>query len=171
MEPEPIHISIRSHPENLKDVRNVMIDVTSKTGLSKEESGSIILAVDEACSNIIKHSYKNNPDRKIDLTIQLESKCLTIFILDDGIKFDINLIKTRNPNEIKPGGLGIYIIKQAMDIVEYYHTPDGKNKIKILSRHWQLKPDLKAPPNSTVKKFGVVACRHDNHITWQGVDL
>ena len=134
MKSEPIFLSIRSHPKNLKHIRRMMADVTLKTRVSKKESANIILAVDEACSNIIKHSYKNNPNRKINLTVIQEIDFLTILVVDDGIKFDINSIKARKINEIRPGGLGIYIIKQVMDTVEYSHTPEGFNKIKMVKR-------------------------------------
>ncbi|RLC02145.1 MAG: hypothetical protein DRH34_07880 [Deltaproteobacteria bacterium] len=134
MKPETIHLCILSHPANLKDVRRVMIDITAKVGMSKEEAGSIILAVDEACSNIIEHSYKNDYTQKIDLTIKLETQFLTIAIIDEGIRFDINSIETRDINEIRPGGLGIYIIKQVMDTVEYSRTPEGKNIIKMIKK-------------------------------------
>ncbi len=66
----PIQLKIKSHPENLKQVRKIISDATSQIAFSKEDSGSIILAVDEACSNIIKHSYLNDPKGKIDLCIQ-----------------------------------------------------------------------------------------------------
>jgi anti-sigma regulatory factor (Ser/Thr protein kinase) len=112
----------------------VITDAISKTDLSKKESTNIILAVDEACSNIIKHSYKNDHNRKIDLSIRQETNSLVISVLDDGIKFDINSIEARKIDEIKPGGLGIHIIKQVMDTVEYSHTPDGFNKIKMVKQ-------------------------------------
>jgi len=134
MKLEPIHLSIMSHPENLKGIRSVMKDIVSKTGFSKEDSGCIILAIDEACSNIIKHGYKNDYNQKIDLTIKLEAKLLTISIIDNGIKFDKNSIETRNIDEIKPGGLGLYIINQVMDIVEYSCTAKGFNRIKMMKK-------------------------------------
>ena len=134
MESEPIHLSVTSHPKNLKHIRSVIADVISKTNLSKEDSGSIIIAVDEACSNIIRHSYKNDYDRKIDLTVKLKTNSLTISIVDDGIKFDINSIEPRDTNHLKPGGLGIYIIKQIMDTVEYSRTSKGFNKIKMVKK-------------------------------------
>jgi len=116
-----------------------MKDIMSKTNLSKDDSGCIILAVDEACSNIIKHSYKNDYNQKIDLTIKLEKTLLTISITDTGIRFDKNSIKTRNIDEIKPGGLGLYIINQVMDIVEYYCTAEGFNKIKMIKKLNELR--------------------------------
>ncbi|WP_300463995.1 ATP-binding protein [Desulfobacula sp.] len=134
MNPEPIFFSVRSHPRNLKRIRRVITDALSKTDLSKKESTNIILAVDEACSNIIKHSYKNDHNRTIDLTIRQETHRIIISVLDDGIQFDIDSIEARKMDEIKPGGLGIYIIQQVMDTVEYSHTPEGFNKIKMVKQ-------------------------------------
>jgi len=134
MKPETFNLSMLSHPANLKDVRRVMIDITAKAGFSKKDAGSVILAVDEACSNIIRHSYENDYNQKIDLTVKLETQFLTISILDDGLKVDINSIETRDIKEIRPGGLGIYIINQVMDTVEFSHTLDGKNKIKMIKK-------------------------------------
>lgn len=111
-----------------------MADITAKTKLSKEDSGSIVSAVDEACSNIIRHSYKNDYSRKIDLTVRLKTNSLTISILDDGIHFDINSIEPRDTNHLNPGGLGIFIIKQIMDTVEYSRTSKGSNKIKMVKK-------------------------------------
>lgn len=134
MESEHIHLSITSHPKNLKQIRRVMAKVTSQTRLSEEDSGNIILAVDEACSNIIKHCCKNDDTRNIDLTITLESDSLIISIVDYGVQFDINSIKPRDITEIKPGGLGVHIIKQVMDTVEYSHTKEGLNKVKMVKK-------------------------------------
>lgn len=134
MESPPIHLSIKSHPRNLKHVRRLMAKHTAQTGFSKEDSNSIILAVDEVCSNIIKHAYKNNHEQKIDLTVRLKADSLIITIIDDGIKFDINSIKPRDINEIKPGELGLYIIRQVMDSVEYSQTIEGFNQIKMIKR-------------------------------------
>jgi len=142
MQLEPIHLSIISHPENLKIIRKVMKDVMSKTGLSKKDSGCVILAIDEACSNIIKHGYKNDYNQKIDLTIILKKNLLSISILDNGIRFDKNSIETRNIDEIKPGGLGIYIINQVMDRVEYARTSEGFNKIKMVKKLNYIEKDV-----------------------------
>jgi len=134
MESKPIHLSVMSHPENLKSIRSVMSEITLKACLSKEDSGRIILAVDETCSNIIKHSYNNDYTGKIDLTVQLEADLLIISIIDEGIKFDINSIKQRDIHDIKPGGFGMHIIQQVMDSVEYSHTSKGFNKIEMVKK-------------------------------------
>lgn len=134
MESNPIHIRIASHPENLKGVRRMIKDITATTRLSQEDSECIVLAVDEACSNIIKHSYQNDFTREIDLTIKLETNLLTISIIDKGIRFNINSLENRDIHKIKPGGLGVYIIHKVMNIVEYSRTSEGLNKIKMVKK-------------------------------------
>lgn len=129
---KPVRINIVSHPENLKRIRNQMKDITSRAGFSQKDSGIIILAVDEACSNIIKHGYDNDHNRKIDLTVSLETDRLIISIIDNGIKFDINEIEPEDQSRLKPGGLGLFIIKQVMDKVEYGSTSQGYNKLKMI---------------------------------------
>jgi len=133
-ETKSIDLSIKSHPENLKRVRSLITSALLITRISEQDSQNIILAVVEACANIIKHGYKNDYNQKIDLFIKLETKSLTISIIDNGSKFDINTIEPRDVYEIKPGGLGIHIIKQVMDIVEYSQTPQGLNKIKMVKK-------------------------------------
>lgn len=128
---KPIRLQVRSHPENLKHIRHVMAEALCASKVSKKESGHIILAVDEACSNIIRHSYQNNYTRKIDLTVKRGSDRVTILITDDGIKFDLNSVKPRNIHEIKPGGLGIYIMRQVMDKIECNRTAGGVNTLKM----------------------------------------
>jgi anti-sigma regulatory factor (Ser/Thr protein kinase) len=111
-----------------------MSEVTSKISLAGQEPGSIILAVDEACSNIIKHSCKNDDTRTIDLSVRLKSNALIISIVDDGILFGVDELKSRDLKEVKPGGLGLHIIKQVMDTVVYSCTPEGFNKIKMIKK-------------------------------------
>ena len=115
-------------------MRDMVTNALLKTKVSKQDSQTIILAVDEACSNKIKHGYKNDYNQKIDLFIKVETKSVTISIIDNGSKFDINSIKPRDVDDIKPGGLGIHIIKKVMDSVEYSKTSQGFNKITMVKK-------------------------------------
>jgi len=54
--------------------------------------------------------------------------------VDDGECFDISEAKARNPEDVHPGGLGIYIIKQVMDRVEYDKTDTGHNKTRLIKK-------------------------------------
>lgn len=134
MELDRIHINITARPENLKQIRAMMARVTSAAALSEADAGAVILAVDEACSNIIKHCCKDDPTRSIDVTITLDKESLCVTMVDNGESFDIKSIKPRNIEEIKPGGLGVHIIREVMDVVEYSHTPEGLNQVKLVKK-------------------------------------
>ena len=129
---KPAHLSIKSHPGNLKYIRGLMTQTLSNTNLSQQDAQMIILAMDETCSNIIRHGYKGDYTQKIDIFVSLETKSLTITVVDNGIKFDITSIKPRDVSEVRPGGLGIHIIKEVMDKVEYSYTSQGCNQIKMV---------------------------------------
>lgn len=124
-------VCIRSHPENLIQIRDLLRNVLKKTTLSKEDAHMIVLAVDEACSNIIRHGYLLDYSKTIDVKFCLNPKELTISIIDDGIEFDVNSVKKRDLSDIRPGGLGIHIIHEIMDNVNYTKTADGRNKLEL----------------------------------------
>jgi anti-sigma regulatory factor (Ser/Thr protein kinase) len=134
MESDIIHLCVTSHPENLKRIRAAISGAMEGTKISKKDSDRIVLAVDEACSNIIKHCCRRDRTRKIDLTIEADHEKLIISIIDNGPRFDISKIQSRDINEIKPGGLGIHIMKQIMDFVEYSHTPEGLNRVRLIKK-------------------------------------
>jgi serine/threonine-protein kinase RsbW len=61
---------VKSRTENLSQIRNFICDFTSDMGFSTEAIDNIMLAVDEACTNIIKHAYKSYPDGEIIIKIK-----------------------------------------------------------------------------------------------------
>jgi anti-sigma regulatory factor (Ser/Thr protein kinase) len=129
-----IHIHITAHPVNLKQIRAMTAKVASAAGLTGEEAGAVILAIDETCSNIIKHCCQDDPTRSIEVSISLDKEALTVTIVDNGKPFNIDSIKPRDIRDIKPGGLGVHIIREVMDVVEYSHTPEGLNQIKLVKK-------------------------------------
>ncbi len=134
MASDDIQLSILSHPKYLQLVRGVMKKIADIIGFSEDDADHITLAVDEACSNIIKHSYMNDPEKKIDISIKAQGKELEIHITDYGKQCDISQMQSRDINDIRPGGLGIYIINNVMDSVEYDCSSPGKNQIRMVKR-------------------------------------
>ena len=134
MELDRIHIHITSHPAHLKQIRAMMTKMSSAAGLSEKDAGLVVLAVDEACSNIIKHCCQGDPTRSIDITMALDKACLRVTLVDNGTLFNIDSIKPRDIQDIKPGGLGVHIIREVMDVVEYSHTPEGLNQVRLVKK-------------------------------------
>ncbi|MCG8619513.1 MAG: ATP-binding protein [Desulfobacterales bacterium] len=131
---QTIELSIPSHPRFLQVVRAMMGRVAAILDIPDSKSGNLVLAVDEACSNIIKHAYFNDPSGTIDFCVTLDKKRLEIAITDYGKSCDISLMKPRALDDIRPGGLGTYIINQVMDEVEYRCGHNGRNQIRMVTR-------------------------------------
>lgn len=120
-------ISILSNPKNLAKVRKKIKYISEKAGFTKKEICNIALAADEACTNIIRHSYLGDYTKKINIKADIKDKRLEITIRHYGIKPDLKKITGRRPRRIRPGGLGVYFIKKIMDDVMY----DGTRLILI----------------------------------------
>ncbi|HEX9614909.1 MAG TPA: ATP-binding protein, partial [Bacteroidota bacterium] len=85
--------TILSTTDNLIEVREFVSSAARAHGFSDEETSKIALAVDEACTNIIRHAYQNDPRREISITIFKEKDRLEVSIVDDGRKFDPSMLK------------------------------------------------------------------------------
>jgi len=100
-------------------------------GFSEQDCDRISLAVDEACSNVIRHSYKERSDGEIIIKCSLERNGLSISVRDFGEKFDAAAIQPRDPDEVKPGGLGVHMIKSIMDEVDYDCSHEVGTEIRM----------------------------------------
>jgi serine/threonine-protein kinase RsbW len=110
-----------------------------------EDIEDILLAVDEACTNIMKYAYQVGPINFFKLRISLDRKLVQIDIIDQGTKF--------NPLEIPPPdmkgvtgegkekdlGLGIYMMKKVMDDIRYRYSPNEGNHLTLVKRISQSK--------------------------------
>lgn len=77
------------------------------------------MAVDEACTNIIRHCYEGRCDRPIELTCTLAEDRLVVTLRDEGVPFDPGQVPPRDLDEVRPGGLGLPLIRRIMDEVDY----------------------------------------------------
>ncbi len=127
-----VKIIVPSHPKYLSIVRNV----TSKIGEIYEIEESIVndlrLAIDEACTNIIRHAYKGDTTKKIMLKYVMKPEKFTVILEDNGIKADINKLKGRNLDDIRPGGLGIHFIKRVFDIFMFDESKKKGNRLILV---------------------------------------
>jgi anti-sigma regulatory factor (Ser/Thr protein kinase) len=125
---------ISSDPKYLKKVRRKINQLCKMAGFRKEERHSLILAVNEAVSNIIKHAYQNATDRPIIINGFIKEDRLEIVLRDFGVKANSKKIRSRKLEDVKPGGLGVHIIKSVMDEVMYNRTVDDVNQL-ILAKY------------------------------------
>ena len=127
-------ISIPSHPKYLSVIRSVTARFGELCGMSDSEIEDIKLAVDEACSNVIKHAYEGDTGKKIVVKFNIIKRGLRVIIEDNGIKANPECIEGRNLDDVRPGGLGIHLIKRAFDIFAFDEKKKKGNRLK-LTRH------------------------------------
>lgn len=133
---EKFKLEIPSVTENLYLIREFIIKIAAKAGFEEDMQEQIALAVDEACTNVIKHAHKFDANRNIDILASYDNSKITINIIDTGTGFDTS--KLQKPDlmqfakESRHGGLGIYLMKTLMDEVEYDFNPGIKNQVQMI---------------------------------------
>ena len=120
-------LALYSNPKWLSVVRGTVERLTDTLGFPIAQSRSITRAVDEALTNIVRHSYGNRLDQPIAMYFRRAQRRhdgkvqqgLEILLCDRGPAVDPCKLQGRSLDEIRPGGLGLHFIRQAMDTVEF----------------------------------------------------
>ena len=89
------------------------------------------MAIDEASTNIIRHSYGNRADAEVAVTVQVFPNRMEFVLEDQAPKVRGDSIKPRSLEDIRPGGLGTYFINCFMDEVGYDEIPEG-NRLRLV---------------------------------------
>lgn len=135
-------LKIKSDTENLILIREFVLAHAVKNGFSDEATNDIMLAADEAATNIMKHSYKSNSSGIIEVRIDVVGDEFEIILKDKGRSFNPNDIPSPNMekyfSEKRVGGLGLHLMRTLMDSVEYSAAESGnklilKKKLKKVS--------------------------------------
>ena len=120
--PGTVTLSVPSHPKYLYVIRSALYPLVLDAGFSKKEASKIILAVDEASSNIIKYAYEGDHTKTITLTVTVDARRVAIRLEDSGKQVDVSTIAPRKLDDVRPGGLGTHFMGTVFDTVEYDTT-------------------------------------------------
>lgn len=132
-------IELRSNPEMLCVVRNALAELTAKMGFSEADCRAVVLAVDEALTNIIRHAYLGDAEQPIEASFRRihlpgEGKsedALEIVLQDSGVTPNPEKMCGRALEDVRPGGLGLHFIHESMDTVEFSRS-NGKNQLRLV---------------------------------------
>lgn len=120
---------------SLVKIGEFVTQAAKSVGFEGFELYKIETAVDEACSNIIEHAYGLKNFGEIDVSIRTEPGTITITLTDYGEPFNPEYVKDPNLNtdlkERDDHGLGIYMMKQWMDVVNFA-VLDNKNILTLV---------------------------------------
>ena len=134
MKDNRFELKVDSRLENLSIISDFITKVMRQIGAKERSISEVQLAVDEACTNIIRHAYSERKD-VITLTLELADEDLLITITDRGKPFDPSSIPPpdleADVDERKTGGLGIYFMRKLMDYVNYSFDAEEGNKLTM----------------------------------------
>lgn len=112
-------VEFSSHTGNLALMRNCVREFLNGYPFSEKERLLMVLGVDEACTNIIRYAYQLRDDQLIALSMEGLRKCVRMRLRDYGEQVRPHEMKGRSHDMIKPGGLGLYLIRNAFDEIDY----------------------------------------------------
>ncbi len=129
-------ICINADSAELERIRKFVLNFAEKFGFDDITANKIALAVDEVCTNLIKHSYKYDSSREICLQISTDNNQFSVLILDDGASFnpssEISLDMRDYLANFRRGGLGLHIINLVMDKIQYIPRSDDFPKNRLI---------------------------------------
>lgn len=129
-------IVISSSTSNLHLVREFIEKKGEDLKINTNTLNQILVSVDEACTNIIKHNYKYNENNTIEVETESKDKKFIVTLIYKGEDFDPT--KKTNPDmkeyfaKFKVGGLGIPLMKKSMDSIEFSHTQPDINSLTLI---------------------------------------
>jgi serine/threonine-protein kinase RsbW len=119
-----LRLQLTSDPRYLCAVRECLAAATRQLGFTEDQCCHIVLAVDEAVSNVMQHGYEGCCDRPIWVSLfrhtdSVRGAGVRIVIEDEGRQVDPAEIRGRDLSDLRPGGLGVHVITRVMDSALY----------------------------------------------------
>lgn len=130
-EPE-VQLEIRSRPELLAPVRALANAMAMRCGLDDLAACHLVLAMDEALTNVIRHGYDGRTDGRIWITLTClpAGDGLRVQIEDRARTVDPSELRGRDLDDVQPGGLGMHLMTSLVDRCE--HAPRQGGGMRVL---------------------------------------
>ena len=132
---DAVCLQLRSDPRYLCLVRAMIGSFGALMGFDDAAIHRITLAVDEGCTNIIRHAHGGSSDGGIEVTCRAEllpdgAWKLVVRLVDDGAQNDGRFSPAEGATDpLVPGGLGLALMRDIMDDVRFSVCDDGRNLV------------------------------------------
>lgn len=128
-------LAIRSDLKELGRVREFVRGFCADTPvspLSEDGIGALVLAVNEAASNIMKHAYHGRADQWIEVQAEAFPTRVSIRLHHLGDPFDPSAVSPPALDGSQESGFGVYLIAHSIDEVRYYRDERGRNCVALV---------------------------------------
>ena len=132
--------SFPARPEQMREIRSLLRTALDDAGVETAIRDKLVLAVDEACCNVIRHAYGPHCSGDIDLRVTREGGKLEFRLLDSAPLVDPQRVRAKPLGECRSGGLGVALIDTVMDNWTLQGRPDGRGNRLIMQKVVKVKP-------------------------------
>ena len=130
------NLTILSDTAHLKEVRDFVGQVVRASEVGADLQNRLVLAIDEAVTNIIKHAYEEGRKDAVDLRIDVSPSRFEVVIHDRGKSFNPSALQdleiTAHVQAGRTNGLGVFLMRQIMDEVEYVFKEGIRNELRMV---------------------------------------
>jgi serine/threonine-protein kinase RsbW len=127
-----VHLTIPAKAEYITLGRLALTAIARVRPLSDETLSDLKLALTEACTNSVRHAYREGRDGTVEIVYQLEPDRLVVEVTDDGEGFEPSEIAGSGNGDLSEGGLGIAIIRALADEVEIGERESGGSRLRFV---------------------------------------
>ena len=132
MKHRDIHCEVRSDPAHLKSLRSLLACYLDHFGFPADRCQEAVLAVDEAVANSMRHAYGGCTDKVLEMTLLSDESEVEIRVCDTGRLAPSEALirrelKTPSTDALRPGGLGVQLMYEVFDAVEFQQGADQGN--------------------------------------------
>lgn len=131
-----LRLTVRSDPKLLAAIRSLVRGWVESCEIDTKTANDVVLAIDEACTNAIRHAYRGRSDGSVELTLHAEPDWLAFQVSDQGEPCPPECTTRRKleapeMDDLQPGGLGIQLIHRVFDEVEFCPGVSGGNCVTM----------------------------------------
>ncbi len=128
-----LELRFESDTRELRTMRNEVRAFLVKSGVPEMDAELVVLALDEACANIIRYAYQGDSERPIRLRCDCSEDAIECTLRDFGTSCDPDKIRGRDLQDFRPGGLGVRIMQTAFDCVDFQPKARG-TELRLVKR-------------------------------------
>lgn len=127
-------VQVPAQAERLQALRNLVREQATAYGFTPTCVDNLVLAVNEACMNVIQHGYRGAAGL-LELAVSASAEGVEFRIRDHAATVTLDDWRPRELDDLRPGGLGVHFIRQIMDAVVYLPTPDGAGNLLSMKKY------------------------------------
>ena len=129
-----VELRFLAQPNRMTMVRDIVRSAARFCGFDEQVAQDIVLAVGEACQNVIMHAYEGRGDGPILLDILESPDRMILRVTDFGPAVAPAVVQPRNLQDLRPGGLGTHFIQNVMDTTDFGRSPTGVGNVLQMSK-------------------------------------